>query len=456
MNLSFKKQFKKEESKTKDRSVPDKEIGADAKNIIQSIFEPESFTNLFSFKEGSRAGFGKIGNHRVFLLVLEGKLGEKHSQKLSELMSLALKTGCPLIILLNSIHFGERGNSPQPGIYKPIFSEVIKANGIIPVITIVKGCVSGEATYIPALSDFVFIIGKNSKMYFFHPSSIEAASGEKISEEELGGFNVHMFKTGAAHFVCENEELFLRILKKIISYLPPNSSEQPPCDKSILAEIFNKESAVSYETVAEGRAYDIREIIKGVFDNGSFIEMQEKFAPNIVVGMAKLSGYTIGVIANQPISLNGALDIDSSNKIISFVKTCDKFNVPLINFIDTPGYSPEVEQEYKGVAQYGAKLLYTFHKVSIPKITLILRKAFGPAYTLFASKKMNYDLILAWPSAILGSNNFYLSNEKEILSAKELLRFNKIDMIVQPYETREKLIKIIQFLSGKKNYFSKK
>jgi len=428
-------------------------------------------------------GFGKINERPVYISSQDfskigGSLGEMHGNKIVKAINLARTTGCPMISIVDS-----GGARIQEGIssldgYAAIFKEMVKASGVIPQISVIAGPSAGGASYAPGLSDFVFMVQDISQMYITGPSIVQKVTGEKVSFEELGGSSVHNSKSGCSHFSFGTEKDCFLGVKKLLSYLPQNNLENPLKDSDVFAELFEKEknrrlSKIVPEKKEQG--YDMKEVIEEVFDKQSFFEIQANFAKNSIVGFSKLKGSVVGLIANQPKVMAGTLDIDSSDKIARFVRTCDSFNIPLINLVDTSGYLPGTNQEKKGIIRHGAKILFAFSEATVPKISLILRKAYGGAYIALASRKLGYDMVIAWPSAqiavmgpeqavkiifrkdIANSKNperLEKSKIKELenlfLNPYQAAKLGQIDMIINPQETRSVLIKCLESLTNKR------
>jgi len=427
-------------------------------------------------------GFGKISGRPVYLFAQDfskigGSLGELHGQKITKVIELAAKTGCPCLGIIDS-----GGARIQEGIssldgYASIFRAMIRASGVIPQISVIVGPSAGGASYGPGLSDFVFMVEGISQMYITGPEVIKAISGEKVSFEELGGASVHSLKSGCAHFIFKSERDCFSGVKKLLSYLPQNNLEDPPRQKGFLTEIFERENLNLLEIVPkdEKKGYEMREIIEEIFDKNSFLEVQSGFANNIIVGLARLSGYVVGVVANQTKFMAGALDINSSDKVARFVRFCDCFNISLINLVDTPGYLPGTDQEHQGIIRHGAKVLYAFAEASVPKISLILRKAFGGAYIALTSRPLGYDRVIAWPLAqiavmgpeqavkIIYKKEIGESQDPEKLEKEKIEEFREIflnpyqaaklgqvDMLIHPKDTRMTLIKCLESLLNKR------
>jgi len=470
-----------------------------ARERLDLLLDPGTFVELDSFMESRFrklgmerkkvpgdaviCGFGKIRNRQVFVYSQDfskigGSLGEMHGKKITRVINLANKTGCPVIGIIDS-----GGARIQEGIlsldgYAGIFKSMIRASGVIPQITIIVGPSAGGASYAPGLSDFIFMVENIGQMYITGPKVIKKVSGEETSFEGLGGAAIHAQKSGCCHFVFKNEPDCFSGVKKLLSYLPQNNLEDPPEQKSLFAEFFEIEEDPNLIKVIpedERKGYDIREIIERVFDKNTFFEVQASFAKNVVLGFARLSGLVIGIIANQPKFTAGTLDIDSSDKIARFVRFCDCFNISLINLVDTPGYLPGTDQEHRGIIRHGAKVLYAYSEASVPKISLILRKAFGGAYIALTSKHLGYDRVVAWPSAqiavmgpeqavkiifrkeIAESKDPKKLEEKRIKELKEIFlnpfeaaKMGQVDSIIDPKDTRKVLMSALLSLKNKR------
>jgi acetyl-CoA carboxylase carboxyltransferase component len=472
-----------------------------ARERINLLLDPDSFVEIDPFVEsrseylrlkykeekfpgdGVITGFGKIQGRQVFVFSQDfskigGTLGEVHGEKIAKVYQLARKNGCPIIGIYDS-----GGARIQEGVfslqgYGKIFREQVLSSGVIPQIAIMVGPCAGGACYAPGLSDFVFMVEGISYMFITGPEVIKKVLGEEISFEDLGGAKVHFQKSGCAHFIFKTEEECFLQVKKLLSYLPQNNLENPPRKIGMLAEIFEKEESLKLLEILpeEEKGYDMREVIKEIFDRGSFFEVQEGFAQNSIVGFAKIAGYVVGIVANQPKILAGVLDIDSSDKISRFVRFCDCFNIPIINLVDTPGYLPGKEQESEGIIRHGAKVLYAFAEATVPKISLILRKAFGGAYIALASRNLGYDYVIAWPSAqisVMGAEQAVkILYKKEIAQAKNPEEIEKekieefkeiyldifntakeghVDMIINPKDSRKILIKLLESIFQKRS-----
>ncbi len=432
------------------------------------------------FTDGVVGGYGNVSGRQIFIFaydftVLGGTLSHMGAKKITKLMDHALKTGCPIIGIMDS-----GGARIQEGImsldgFADIFYHNQLASGVIPQITASVGPSAGGSVYSPAMTDFVIMVEKIGSMFVTGPDVVKTVLGEEISFEELGGANTHGSKSGVAHFVAENEYQCMDYIKKLISFLPQNNTEQPP--KLTTDDDPNRLDHNLINIMPENplQPYDIKEIINSIVDNHEFFEVHELFAPNIVIGYARLNGNVVGIVANQPMHLAGALDIDSSNKASRFIRFCDSFNIPLITLVDTPGYMPGSNQEHNGIIRHGSKLLYAYCEATVPRITLVIGKAYGGAYIAMGSKNLRTDINYAWPTAkcaVLGGEAAVkIMNKKELNASKDPESLKKqlidefvekfenpyvaashgsIDNVIDPAETRPMLIKALEMLANKR------
>lgn len=427
--------------------------------------------------DGVITGTGKIYGSPVCIFaqdftVAGGSLGLMHARKITKIMDHALKLKVPLIGINDS-----GGARVQEGVnslagYGEIFYRNTLASGVIPQISVILGPCAGGAVYSPALTDFVFVVDKISKMFITGPEVIKTVLGEDISMEDLGGARIHSTITGNAHFFAQSEAECFEQIKSLISYIPWNNSQRakrlrPRNTKNI----YKIDEIVP---VDPKQPYDIRNVIRAVADSSEFFEIQELFAPNIVIGYGRMNGQTVGFIANQPMYLAGVLDVDSSDKAARFVRFCDAFNIPMITLVDLPGYLPGVDQEYAGVIRHGAKLLYAYSEATVPRITVILRKAYGGGYIAMNSRHLNADIVFAWPSAEIavmgpeGAANIIFKKEISTAEDPEKMRKLKIkeykdkfanpyvaaakgyvDAVIEPSETRKYLLYSLDVLETK-------
>jgi len=353
--------------------------------------------------DGVITGFGRVNGRLVYaasqdFTVLGGSLGEMHGKKIANIMDQAMKAGAPIVTLNDS-----GGARIQEGIgslcgYGDIFYRNTRASGVIPQISVIMGPCAGGAVYSPGITDFVVMVENTSNMFITGPEVIRTVTGEVVDKDELGGPDVHMSKSGVVTHVGEDDESTLDWVKKLLSYLPSNNLEPAPRLGGMSADYPN----IDMNTVVPSnpnKAYDMLEVINGIIDPGSFLELQKGYAKNMVIGLARMMGNTVGVIANNPKELAGCIDVNASDKAARFVRFCDAFSIPLLTLVDVPGFLPGTDQEYAGIIRHGAKLLYAYSEATVPKMTVILRKAYGGAYICMCSKHLGADTVLAWPGA---------------------------------------------------------
>ena len=429
--------------------------------------------------EGVVTGYGKVNGRAIYLFsqdftVFGGALGEMHAMKIANVMDLAAKNGAPFIGLNDS-----GGARIQEGVvsldgYGHIFYRNAIYSGVIPQISVILGPCAGGAVYSPAITDFVFMVDKTSQMFITGPKVIETVTGEKISAEDLGGSKVHNAISGNAHFRAETEQEILQQVRDLLSYLPQNNDEKPPRLEVDNLDDYRPEltEVIPFEAI---RPYDIRRVIEQVVDQDSFMEVQKEFARNVVVGLARIKGEVVGLVCNQPKVMAGGLDIDSSDKAARFIRFCDSFNIPIITFEDVTGFFPGIKQEHGGIIRHGAKILYAYSEATVPKMTVILRKAYGGAYVALNSKSIGADLVFSWPNAEIavmgpqGAANVIFSREIAQSDNPEQTRATKIeeyrekfanpyvaaargmvDDVIDPRETRIKLIQALDMMRNKK------
>ncbi len=464
-----------------------------ARERIDALIDPGSFEELdtlgFDWSEngtGERfygdavvTGWGQIDGRYVCLFaqdftVYGGSLSTVVGEKMSKAMDLAIKTGVPMIGLNDS-----GGARIQEGVaslagYGDIFYRNVRGSGVIPQISVIMGPCAGGAVYSPAITDFVFMVEGTSQMYITGPDVIQSVTGEQTTFEELGGAMSHAAKSGVAHFAYADEQTCLDEVRRLLSFLPANNVENPPAldqgdDPNRLLD-----DILSVVPDDDALPYDVRDLIERLVDNGEFMEVHEYFAQNLVVGFGRIGGSSVGVVANQPMYLGGVLDIDSSRKAARFVRICDAFNIPIITLVDVPGYLPGVSQEYGGIISHGAKLLYAYAEASVPKITVITRKAFGGAYVAMGSKHLGADVNFVWPGgaiAVMGGHQAVnIINRRELQGAEdedavraELVsdyqtRFEHpyiaaakgyVDDVIDPRETRRRIATALRMLRSK-------
>ncbi len=467
-----------------------------ARERLASLFDEGTFVELDSFVEtrcidfgmqdkkmpgdGVVTGYGSIEGRLVFassqdFTVIGGSLGEMHAKKITKMMDNAMKMGAPVISINDSggarIHEGIDALSG----FGDIFFKNTMASGVIPQISVIMGPCAGGAVYSPAITDFILMVEETSQLFITGPSVIKAVTGEDVSMQDLGGAKVHSSKSGNAHFSYKNEEACIAGLKKLISFLPENNLTGAP--RTECNDDPGRLSARIYDIMPESvnAAYDVKEIINEVVDNGEFLEVHAEYAKNIVVGFARFNGRGVGIVANNPSHLAGSLDVNSSDKGARFVRFCDSFNIPIVSLTDVPGYFPGVEQEYNGIIRHGAKLLYAFSEATVPKINVITRKAYGGAYIAMNSKHLGADVVYAWPTAEIavmgaeGAANIIF--RQDIADSEDPISFrtekieeyrNKfsnpyvaaskgyVDDVIDPASTRTYIVSALEMLQSKR------
>ncbi|ADH99748.1 acyl-CoA carboxylase subunit beta [Salisediminibacterium selenitireducens] len=473
-----------------------------ARERIDLLLDEGSFTEIQGFVEhrfdepglekggapgeGVVTGYGTIEGRRVFLFaqdftVYGGALGEMHAKKIAYVMDLAVKTKAPFIGLNDS-----GGARIQEGVlsldgYGHVFYRNAVYSGVIPQISVIMGPCAGGAVYSPAITDFVFMVEKTSQMFITGPKVIETVTGEAISSEALGGADVHSSKSGNAHFSAETEEEVLEQVRHLLTYLPSAQGQEPPVKKEPEETDDYLYDLLDHVPTDPAKPYDVRRVIREVMDKDSFLEVHQSFARNAVVGFARLDGHSIGIVANQPKVMAGGLDIDSSDKISRFIRFCDSFEIPIVTFEDVTGFFPGVKQEHGGIIRHGAKILYAYSEATVPKITVITRKAYGGAYVALNSKSIGADLVFAWPNAEIavmgphGAANIIFAKDIAEADDPEKMRAEKIDLyrekfanpyiaaangmvddVIDPRETRIRLINSFDMLRGKEESRPKK
>ncbi len=433
------------------------------------------------YGDGVVTGYGRIDGRLVYVFaqdftVFGGSLSGANASKICKIMDLAMKVGAPIIGLNDSGGARIQEGVESLGGYADIFLRNTLASGVIPQISAIIGPCAGGAVYSPAITDFIIMTKEKSYMFITGPDVIKAVTHEEVTMEELGGAETHNSISGVAHFAAENEEHVMRIIRELLSFIPSNNMEDPPFkESSDSADRVNEELNT---TVPDdpNQPYNMKKIIKTVLDDNYFFEVQEHYAKNIIIGFGRLGGKSVGIVANQPEYLAGALDINASDKAARFVRFCDAFNIPLITFEDVPGFLPGVSQEYGGIIRHGAKLLYAFAEATVPKITVITRKSYGGAYCVMASKHIRTDINYAYPTAeiaVMGPEGAVnIIYKKELSETSDPVRFREqkikefreklanpyiaaqkgyIDEIIEPKYTRPKLIAALQMLENKRD-----
>ena len=434
--------------------------------------------------DGVVTGYGTIDGRIVYVFsqdftVFGGSLSEMFAAKICKIMDMAMKVGAPVIGINDSGGARIQEGVKSLGGYAEIFQRNILASGVVPQISAIFGPCAGGAVYSPALTDFIVMNRSTSYMFVTGPKVVKTVTGEVVTAEELGGADVHATKSGVTHFVSDSEEEGILLIRKLLSYLPQNNLEDPPiapCDDPI-----NRLEDSLNEIIPENpnKPYDVHDVIGAIVDYGEFLEVQRYYAPNIVTAFARFNGMPVGIIANQPKYMAGVLDINASRKAARFVRFCDAFNIPLVTLVDVPGFLPGTGQEYNGIIIHGAKLLFAFGEATVPKITVILRKAYGGAYDVMSSKHLRGDINYAWPGAEIavmgpkGAIEVLLSRELESIEDEkakvELLlkkeqeykekfanpyvaaKFGYLDDVIEPRNTRFRVIRALQSLQTKKD-----
>jgi acetyl-CoA carboxylase carboxyltransferase component len=467
-----------------------------ARDRIDYLLDPESFVELDIFMkhrcvdlgmesteapgEGVVTGYGTIEGRLVYVAsqdftVLGGSLGEAHAQKICKVMDLAMRNGAPMICINDS-----GGARIQEGVdalngYGSIFYRNTLSSGVIPQISVIMGPCAGGAVYSPALTDFIFMTEGGSQMFITGPQVIKAVTGEDVSMEDLGGASVHNTTSGVAHFMAANDQDCLDEVRRLVGFLPGNNMDEAPVVVSEDPVARSVDELLELIPAEPNRGYDTRELIASVVDDGEFMEVQPFYAQNMVVGFARMNGQSVGIVANQPKVIAGSLDINGSDKAARFIRFCDSFNIPLVTFVDTPGYLPGVGQEYGGIIRHGAKMLYAYSEATVPKLTVIVRKAYGGAYLAMCSRALGADAVYAFPMAEIavmgpdGAANILYKDE--IASAENPVEVRQqkiaeyrekfanpyvaasrgmVDDVIDPRDTRRMLINALESNSTKR------
>ncbi len=429
--------------------------------------------------DGFVTGYGYIHGRLAYVFaqdftVFGGSLSEANAQKICKIMDMAAKNGAPVIGLNDSGGARIQEGVMSLGGYADIFLRNVLQSGVIPQISAIMGPCAGGAVYSPAMTDFIFMVDKTSYLFVTGPDVIKTVTHEDVTKEKLGGATTHNVTSGVAHFLAPDDAECLRLMRQLMSYLPQNNQDDPsrmPCTDPIDRMDPRLDTIVPEES---NLPYDIKDIIHRVVDDGEFLEVQEHFARNIVVGFARMDGRTVGIVANQPAYLAGCLDIASSTKGARFVRFCDAFNIPILTFEDVPGFLPGIDQEFGGIIRHGAKLLYAYSEATVPKVTVITRKAYGGAYCVMGSKHIRTDVNFAYPTAEIavmgaeGAVNIVYRREISISTDPEVMRKAKIDEyqerfanpfiaaergyiddVIEPHETRPRVIRALRMLENK-------
>jgi propionyl-CoA carboxylase beta chain len=467
-----------------------------ARERIALLLDPGSFVEVDKFKthrctdfgmadqkvlgDGVVTGYGTVDRRQAFVFaqdftVFGGSLSGAFAEKICKVMDLALDVGAPVVGLYDS-----GGARIQEGVtalagYADIFLRNTLASGVVPQISVILGPCAGGAVYSPAITDFIFMVKETSYLFINGPDVIRAVTGEEVTREDLGGARVHASRSGIAHFAYDSEQETLRAVRELLSFLPASNRDDPPARPSGDDPGRRDDLLRAVVPADPEKPYDMRDVVRAVVDEGGFLEVAEQFAPNVLAGFARLAGRSVGIVANQPAVLGGVLDGDASVKAARFVRFCDAFNVPLLTFVDVPGFMPGTAQEWGGLAKQGAKLLYAFAAATVPKITVITRRAYGGAYAVMASKHLRSDVNLAWPTAeiavmspegavgIVARRELEAARDPVVERARLVQQYRDeyanpyraaalgyVDEVVKPEETRPKVIRALEMLRTKR------
>lgn len=455
------------------------EIGAHVVSRAASSSSPEDRdASAEGAADGVVTGFGRVGGRPLYVYaqdftVLGGSLGEMHAAKIQRIQDLALKSGCPMVGMNDS-----GGARIQEGVdalngYGEIFKRNTWASGVIPQITLIMGPSAGGAVYSPALTDVVVMVRHTGQMFITGPQVIETVTGEKVTAEDLGGADAQLRKSGVAHFAMDTDAEALALVRELLGRLPSNNLDDPPRRPPVPAEAVDLNELVPTDP---NKPYDMTLAIRGILDSGSFLEFQAGYADNLLVGLGYLEGLAVGVVANQPRVLAGTLDINASDKLARFVRFCDAFNIPVLTLVDTPGYLPGVTQEYGGIIRHGAKVLYAYAEATVPKLTVITRKAYGGAYLAMCSRSLGADMAFCWPTAEIavmgpeGAANIIFRREIQEAPDPQATRRQKVkeyreqfahpyitaargyvDAVILPADTRRYLVEGLTTLMNKRD-----
>lgn len=469
-----------------------------ARERIELLFDEGSFVELDElarhrstafglekkrpYGDGVITGYGTIDGRQVCVFsqdftVFGGSLGEVYGEKITKVMDLAIKTGCPIIGINEGAGARIQEGVVSLGLYGEIFRRNVHASGVIPQISLIMGSCAGGHVYSPAVTDFTVMVDGTSNMFITGPDVIKTVTGEDVSMEELGGARTHNTKSGNAHYMGSDEDDALEYVKALLSFLPQNNLDEPPSYDDP-ADLDFSELDRSLDALipdSPNQPYDIHEVIRAVVDDEEFLEVQAMFAPNIVVGFGRVEGRSVGVVANQPMQFAGTLDIDASEKAARFVRTCDAFNIPVLTFVDVPGFLPGTDQEWNGIIRRGAKLIYAYAEATVPLVTIITRKAYGGAYDVMGSKHLGADINLAWPTAqiavmgaqgavnILYRNDLKHADDAEAKRAELITEYEDtlanayiaaergyVDAVIAPHETRVEVVRALRLLRSKR------
>ena len=459
-----------------------------ARERLEKLFDEGTFVELDMFMkhrctnfgqekkdmpaDGVVTGYGTVDGRLVYayaqdFTVSGGALGEKHAHKIWKVMDLAMKMGAPCIGINDS--GGARIQEAVDALsgYGGIFYRNTAASGVIPQISVIMGPCAGGAVYSPAITDCIFMVKNTSQMFITGPAVIKSVTAEEVTAEELGGAVTHNRRSGVAHFACENEDDCLAKIRELLSYLPSNNMEDAPSVEPTDDPDRQDESLNTVVPDNPNMPYDMKDVIRSIVDNGEFFEVQELFATNVIIGYARMDGRVVGIVANQPNVMAGCLDVDASDKAARFVRFCDAFNIPLLTLVDVPGFLPGVDQEHNGIIRHGAKMLYAYSEATVPKVTVITRKAYGGSYIAMCCRELGADQVMAWPTseiAVMGPAGaaniiFRKDPDKEAKTQEYIDEFatpyvaaerGYVDMVIEPKETRPLVITAFNALASKR------
>ncbi|MDF2745986.1 MAG: acyl-CoA carboxylase subunit beta, partial [Propionibacteriaceae bacterium] len=469
-----------------------------ARERVELLLDRGSFTELDEFArhratsfgleqkrpygDGVVTGFGTVDGRPVCVFsqdvtIFGGSLGEVYGEKIVKILDFALKTGCPLIGLNEGGGARIQEGVVSLGLYGEIFRRNTHASGVIPQISLIMGPAAGGHVYSPALTDFIVMVDQTAQMFITGPEVIKAVTGEDVTMEELGGGRTHNTKSGNAHYLAADEDDAISYVQTLLGFLPQNNLEDPP-SFDFENDLNPSDTDRDLDTLipdSPNQPYDMHEVIARVLDDGDFLEVQALFAPNVIIGFGRIDGRSVGIVANQPLHFAGCLDIDASEKAARFVRTCDAFNVPVITFVDVPGFLPGTDQEWNGIIRRGAKLIYAYAEATVPLVTVITRKAYGGAYDVMGSKHLGADFNLAWPTAqiavmgaqgavnILYRKEIAKSGQPEELRAELITEYDDelanpyiaaergyVDAVISPHETRVEITRVLRLLRTKR------
>ena len=469
-----------------------------ARERVEALLDEGSFTELDElarhrstnfgmqknrpFGDGVVTGYGTIDGRPVCVFsqdvtVFGGALGEVYGEKIVKVLDVAMKTGCPVIGINEGGGARIQEGVVSLGLYGEIFYRTVHASGVVPQISLIMGAAAGGHVYSPALTDFVVMVDQTSQMFITGPDVVRTVTGEDVTLEELGGARTHNTKSGNAHYLASDEDDAIEYVKTLLSYLPSNNLDPLPVYATEVSDQVDEDDAFldTFIPDSANQPYDMHEVIEHLLDDGEFCEVHALFAPNIVVGFGRVEGHPVGIVANQPTQFAGCLDIDASEKAARFVRTCDAFNVPILTLVDVPGFLPGVDQEHNGIIRRGAKLIYAYAEATVPKVTVITRKAFGGAYDVMGSKHLGADINVAWPTAqiaVMGAQGAVnILHRKEIAKADDAEEVRArlvtdyedtlltpymaaergyVDSVIMPSQTRSYVIRALRLLRNKR------